>query len=184
MIAFETNATGTKNLLNTGVPVLLSSTCKAISPETVYGASKLIAERMVLNYGGTVIRYVNILEAGPSVYDIWGAVPEEDALPIMDCHRYLITRKEAIALTVWGMVLSPGRYKINAGDPVHMSDLAERMFPERDQVYVPRRRGDRVDEPHHAPHEVVVNSAIPGIERIIGYHDDNRTHTEDGRFRG
>src|ERR1051326_1453551 len=48
----ETNIVGTRNILeaagHVGGRVVTASTCKACDPETVYGASKLIAERMTL----------------------------------------------------------------------------------------------------------------------------------------
>ena len=52
-----TNVDGTRNVLNAkSGKVVLASTCKAADPETAYGASKLLAERMVLNAGGVVAR--------------------------------------------------------------------------------------------------------------------------------
>jgi len=62
-----TNTLGTYNVVEaakkTGARVVLASTCKAINPETAYGASKLLAERITLNYeNGTVARFHNIVE--------------------------------------------------------------------------------------------------------------------------
>ena len=57
----DINSNGTKNLLSLKAPstkFVLASTCKAANPEVVYGASKLIAERMVLNEKGSVARFL------------------------------------------------------------------------------------------------------------------------------
>jgi FlaA1/EpsC-like NDP-sugar epimerase len=66
---FRVNTVGTANVLaaSAGIKVILTSTCKACNPETVYGASKLIAERMVLNAGGVVVRYYNVRETASRI---------------------------------------------------------------------------------------------------------------------
>src|SRR5262245_26358592 len=52
-----TNVAGTWHVLQAaeqvGAKVITASTCKACDPETVYGSSKLIAERMTLAAGGS-----------------------------------------------------------------------------------------------------------------------------------
>jgi FlaA1/EpsC-like NDP-sugar epimerase len=63
-----------------GERVVLASTCKAADPATVYGASKLIAERIVLNAGGRVVRFVNVLGSSGSVLDLWARVPVTESV--------------------------------------------------------------------------------------------------------
>ncbi len=169
--AVTINLNGVKNLLDVGRRVVQASTCKAVEPQTCYGASKLMAERLVLNYGGTVIRYVNVPECGPSMVTIWNDLPKEAPIPVTPCTRYIMTVDEAVALTVWGATMPAGRYKLDAGDPVTMADYASRYFPNRDQVRIPPRRGDRLVEPHHGDHEEVVPTDINYIERIEGNGD-------------
>src|SRR5215471_12044485 len=72
-LATRINVTGTSNILDAsrGAKVIFSSTCKACDPETAYGASKLIAERMVLNEGSVVVRYYNIPESDGNVFRLW-----------------------------------------------------------------------------------------------------------------
>jgi FlaA1/EpsC-like NDP-sugar epimerase len=170
--AASVNVNGVVNLLETGVRVVQASTGKAVEPQTCYGASKLIAERMVLNRGGTVVRYVNVPEAGPSMVTIWGALPEAEPIPVTGCSRYIMTLGEAIGLTVWAAVLPAGRYKLDAGPPVTMTRYAARYFPGREQVIIPLRRGDRRVEPHHGTHERVVSTEVPWIERVVGNGDE------------
>jgi hypothetical protein len=58
----DLNVRGAQHVAETfGDRVVIASTCKAADPMTVYGASKLIAERIVLNSGGRVARLVNVL---------------------------------------------------------------------------------------------------------------------------
>src|SRR4051812_30487877 len=70
------NIVGTGNVVRAVPKVVLASTCKAAAPITCYGASKLIAERIVLNAGGTVVRLVNVLGSSGSVTQIWDALPK------------------------------------------------------------------------------------------------------------
>ncbi len=169
--AVRVNANGVIHLLETGVRVVQASTCKAVEPQTCYGASKLIAERMVLNQGGTVVRYVNVPEAGPSMVTIWEALAEDGPIPVTACTRYVMTLGEAISLTIWAMVLPAGRYKLDAGDPVTMSEYARRYFPQRKQVPIPLRRGDRLVEPHHGTHERIEATEVEWVERVVGNGD-------------
>ena len=170
--AASINTVGVKHLLDMGRRVVQASTCKAIEPETTYGASKLISERMVLNQGGTVVRYVNIPECGPSVLTIWDKLPPDEPLPVTPCARYFMTFKEAVALTLWAAVLEPGRYKLDSGDRLPMDRYAELLWPGRSWVPVPMRRGDRQSEPSHGLHERLEASDVPYIFRVRSNHDE------------
>jgi FlaA1/EpsC-like NDP-sugar epimerase len=165
------NVQGTQNVINSGKRVIFTSTCKAIAPETAYGASKLLGERMVMNAGGSVARLVNVPECGPNVVQIWRSIRKDAPIPVTDCTRFMITRREAIALILWSAVLEPGRYRVNPGSTVHMSDFARRLYPTRSQVKVPRRRGDRMNEPDVGPHEVLLPTDVPFVDQIASIHD-------------
>src|SRR5262245_20397675 len=54
LTALQVNAVGTANILAAAgdAHVITVSTCKACDPETAYGASKLLAERLTLEAGG------------------------------------------------------------------------------------------------------------------------------------
>jgi FlaA1/EpsC-like NDP-sugar epimerase len=172
------NIDGTFNVLDVmgGRQVVLTSTCKAGDPETAYGASKLIAERAVLNAGGTVVRFFNVRETQGNVFDIWSSIPEPEPLPVMPCWRYFISLEQAVELVVRSRSLASGRYAFDPGDPVFIPDLADRLYPERDKNMVPPRRGDRVREPLAAASETVTRAG--GLLRIEGPHD----HPEDVPF--
>jgi len=145
------NVTGTRNVLKAaervGAKVVFSSTCKACDPETAYGASKLIAERMVLNAGGVVARFYNIRESDGNVFRLWEKIPVGEPIPYTDCWRYFMSMNEALDLLVAAMDLPCGRYVHEPGLPQHMSQVAKDLYPERELVEMPRRRGDRHKEP-------------------------------------
>ncbi len=167
------NIGGTLNVLEAarevGAKVVLASTCKACDPETAYGASKLIAERMVLNEGGVVVRYFNIPEASGNVFRLWESLPEDEPLPVTDCWRYFVSMEQAVSLTLVAASLPSGRYAPEPGDPQWMPHVASRLYPGREQIRIPRRRGDRYREPRLAMCEV--EDRHGEHMRISGVHD-------------
>lgn len=170
------NGEGTWNVLRgcelyaPDAKVILASTCKACDPETAYGASKLIAERMVLNADGVVVRYYNVRETGGNVFRLWEQIPLDQPIPYTDCRRYFISLEQAIRLTVAALDLPTGRYTVDPGTPEWMRDVAARLYPGRELVRVPARRGDRREEPLCAKSELI-QPVGNGLVRIIGEHD-------------
>jgi FlaA1/EpsC-like NDP-sugar epimerase len=134
------NTIGTNNLLRVFPDAhhVLASTCKACNPETVYGATKLIAERLVLNAGGTVARFYNVVETSGNVFEIWNRGQGE----VYDCQRYFISLDEAVGLLISCLDLK-GRYAVNPGEIRQMVSIA-RLF--RVTKLKDRRRGDRRTE--------------------------------------
>lgn len=153
------NTLGTKNILE-GLPtnskLILASTCKSANPEIVYGASKLIAERMVLNEGGSVSRFFNVIETQGNVFDIWKALPENEPINVAEsCERHFISLDEATGLLLFTMMAEPGRYIINSGPLLRMGEVANRLYPDRDKNVIAPRRGDRLSEKFLATSESV-----------------------------
>lgn len=170
------NGEGTWNVLRAcelyapNAKVILASTCKACDPETAYGASKLIAERMVLNAGGVVVRYYNVRETTGNVFRLWEQIPPDRPIPWTDCRRYFISLEQALSLTVAALDLPSGMYTVNPGRPEWMHDVAARLYPGRELVKIPARRGDRQAEPLCADSEELKPEA-DGLVRIVGAHD-------------
>jgi FlaA1/EpsC-like NDP-sugar epimerase len=182
MSALEINVVGTKNVLAhapDGCLVVTASTCKACEPETAYGASKLVAERVTLNAGGSVARFYNVVESSGNVFEIWDQLPPGEPLLVTPCRRYFISLDEAVSLVIWTAILPPGRYGFDPGPPREMHDVATDLYPGRPIQSVPPRRGDRIAEPLAARHEQVEPGARPGLLRIVGAHDLAAT---DGRL--
>lgn len=169
--AARVNVEGTRNVLEAalGRPTILASTCKACNPETVYGATKLIAERLALNAGQSVARFYNVREASGNVFEIWDGM--EPPLPVTSCYRYFITMQQAVDLLLRVAELPPGRYTRDPGEPVCMIDEASRLVGRDNVKIIPPRRGDRLREPRFGGGE----SLVPldgGIEAIYNRHDE------------
>jgi FlaA1/EpsC-like NDP-sugar epimerase len=153
---FRVHVDGTRNVLEAAAAinahVVLASTCKACDPETAYGASKLIAERLVLNDRQSVVRFYNVVETSGNVFGIWNvAATRGDPLPVTPCSRRFITLNEAVALTLWAAVSrKPGRFMHWPTIPRLMTDIANDLHGGHPMEMIPPRRGDRMDEPEHA----------------------------------
>ena len=144
------NTVGTKNLIDYSSPntmVILTSTCKSCNPETVYGASKLIAERMVLNNGGSVARFFNVIETQGNVFEIWEDVEPQDPIKVALCKRHFISLNEATGLLIYiSSTDEKGRYIVNSPILREMTDIANGLYPDREKLIIQPRRGDRVEE--------------------------------------
>jgi FlaA1/EpsC-like NDP-sugar epimerase len=167
----DTNITGTWNILEMGRRTILASTCKAADPETAYGASKLIAERAVLNHGGSVARFYNVVQTTGNVFVTWAGIPENGPLGVTPCRRYFMTIREAVALVLWASALPSGRYTLDPGESRRMTRVARALYPGRELRPLPPRRGDRVAEPRHAAHEQLLETDLEWVEQIVSPHD-------------
>lgn len=174
MSALEVNVLGTRNVLAhapEGSHVVTASTCKACEPETAYGASKLVAERVTLNAGGSVARFYNVVESSGNVFETWSQLAPDDPIPVTPCRRYFISLAEAVSLVLWTAVLPPARYGFDPGTAREMRDVAADLYPGRVIHSIPPRRGDRLVEPLAARHEQVEQDAQASLLRIVGAHD-------------
>lgn len=170
------NTIGTKNLIDCApknCKVILTSTCKSANPEIVYGASKLIAERMILNDGGSVARFFNVVESSGNVFEIWKSIPESEQINVAPtCQRHFISLNEAIGLILYTMLTKPGRYIVNSGHLMKMGDVAERLYPNRGKTIISPRRGDRFTEKFLASSEDIESYHLgTSIIKIKNIHD-------------
>lgn len=183
----RTNIEGTKNVLDwcrrTGAHCVVASTCKACDPETAYGASKLVAERMALNEGQVVARYYNVVETSGNVFEIWRD-SDRGVMHYTDCRRRFISLNEAIALTMWATLWGEpaSRYTLTHTEPRHMRDVLLSVYPDRENwaAQMAPRRGDRAIEPRHAACERMEEVAgCEWISRVWNPHDPpNREELE------
>lgn len=171
----EVNAVGTANVVAAaqavGARVVTASTCKACDPETVYGATKLIAERLTLNAGGWVARFYNVRESAGNVFETWAALPEDEPLLVTPCWRYFISLEQAVDLLARVPSMPSGRYTVAPGRPVAVRDLAATLYPGRSTTPIPPRRGDRLIEPRTGASEILQQTGVAGIERVVSRHD-------------
>jgi O-antigen biosynthesis protein WbqV len=196
----KTNVFGSVNVADAAVEagvsaMVMISTDKAIEPVSVLGATKRFAEmycqaldaefaRRSGERAGTrfiSVRFGNVLASDGSVVPKFKAQIEAGG-PVTVTHpdmvRYFMTIREACDLVVSAAshALGPERtdvsiYVLNMGQPVKISDLAERMIrlsglePGRDIqiVYTGMRPGERLNEILFAREEENSATGISGV---------------------
>lgn len=190
--AIENNVLGTRNLveaaLATGVKrLVLISTDKAVEPSCVYGASKFLAERIVMDARERldpdqhfmVVRFGNVLGSRGSIVPLFRSQILSGG-PVTVTHpeatRFFMTIPEACSLVLkTGGVGSGGQlYLLDMGEPVRIRDLAEQMIrfygyePGRDIriEYIGLRPGEKVYENLSAKDETIVPTKYPRVNRL------------------
>ena len=142
--AITNNVLGTKNLLDLAIQYdvknfVMISTDKAVNPTNVMGASKRVAEMLVLQAAKVsgkafvVVRFGNVLGSRGSVVPTFKNQITKGG-PVTITHpeicRYFMTIPEAVQLVLQATVLScEGQiFMLNMGQPVKIVDLARDLI--------------------------------------------------------
>ncbi len=169
----ENNVFGTQNIIEASLECnvqrfVLISTDKAVSPVSIYGASKMLCEKLVLNAAKRAkkgqsfmfVRFGNVLGSRGSILPLFmqqikngGPVTVTD--PKME--RFFMTIPEACSLVLeTGGVGTNGKsYLLDMGEPLKIIDIAEHVIrfsglePNKDiQIkIIGPREGERLEEP-------------------------------------
>jgi len=142
--AITSNVLGTKNLLDMALKYdvkhfVMISTDKAVNPTSVMGASKRVAEMLMLQaarssgHAYVVVRFGNVLGSRGSVvptfqHQIAGGGPLTITHP--EICRYFMTIPEAVQLVLQASVLGKGGevMMLDMGQPVKIVDLAKDLI--------------------------------------------------------
>ena len=171
---------------------VLVSTDKAVTPTTVMGASKALAEWAVEasqhRFPGTrytSVRFGNVLGSSGSVVPIFRRQIEAGGpLTVTDLRmsRYFMTIPEAVQLIIRSGELASGGevFVLEMGDPVKIVDLARNMIrlsgrePDRDIAIevIGRRPGEKIHEelfnpserPQPTPAEKIIAATRPPLD--------------------
>lgn len=142
--AIFNNVLGTRNLVESAaahnIPrLVMVSTDKAIHPTSIMGATKRIAELLVLdaaektNKNYTIVRFGNVLGSRGSVVPIFKQqIAQGGPLTITDpgMQRYFMTIPEAVYLVLQASTMgkSGDTFMLNMGSQVKIVDLAEDLI--------------------------------------------------------
>lgn len=113
--------------LTPGVKFVHLSTDKVCSP-SVYGASKLLAERLVTQVGGCVVRSGNVFGSDGSVIPRWRELLlRHEGIQLTDPYatRYFVTVRDLITYMVDDPRLAPGKILIPEMRKVVMGEMAK-----------------------------------------------------------
>jgi len=175
--AIDNNVLGTKNVLEASEAVevdgfLLISTDKAVRPTNVMGATKRIAEYLVLSVARRTqkpymaVRFGNVLGSRGSVLLIFQEQIARGG-PVTITHpevkRYFMTIPEAVQLVLQALVLGKGGeiFVLKMGEPVRILDMARQLIelngmdPEKDIeiIFIGLRPGEKLSEELFIPGE-------------------------------
>ncbi len=192
--AILNNVIGTRNVVDAAIEnnverLVLISTDKAVRPANVYGATKRLAEMIVLDAAHrtqraySVVRFGNVLGSRGSVIPIFkrqivNGGPVQVTHP--DMERYFMTIPEAVHLVLQAASMGQGgeAFLLDMGQQVRILDLAEDLIrlsglePGRDIEieFSGIRPGEKLREELWEPGKIYDKTAHPDIFR--SEHED------------
>jgi len=163
---------------------VLVSTDKAVEPSSAMGATKRLAELIVLGRAKshtlfTAVRFGNVLRSRGSVVPTFESQIEAGG-PVTVTHpdmtRYFMSISEAVKLVIQAGVFTQGGelFMLDMGEPIRIDDLARRLVrmrglrPDIDIAieYVGVRPGEKMSERLYGSDERTVKTAHASVLRV------------------
>jgi UDP-N-acetylglucosamine 4,6-dehydratase len=159
----KTNIIGAMNVIDTCIDkrvkrVVALSTDKASSPVNLYGATKLVSDKLFVAgnaYAGghetrfAVVRYGNVMGSRGSVIPFFLSLAERGCLPITDplMTRFVVTLEQGVDL-VWHAFadMEGGEIYVKKIPSIKVTDIARAVDPTAEQHVVGIRPGEKVHE--------------------------------------
>jgi UDP-N-acetylglucosamine 4,6-dehydratase/5-epimerase len=161
----NTNITGAENVIKASVKnniekVIALSTDKAANPINLYGATKLVSDKLFSaanNIKGdrkisfSIVRYGNVINSRGSVIPFFNNIikSKKNFLPITNENmtRFLITIDQAIDFVIFSFKIMKGGEVIVPKLPsIKIARLAKIMAPKLSQKIIGIRPGEKIDE--------------------------------------
>ena len=165
MECIKTNVMGAQNIIDACIEnnvknIIALSTDKAAAPANLYGASKLVSDKLFVaanNLTGTheikfsVVRYGNVLGSRGSVIPYFKKLIEDGAtsLPITEANmtRFWITLQEGVDFVLKNFErMQGGEIFIPKIPSMKMTDLAKAIAPHLEQEVIGIRPGEKLHE--------------------------------------
>lgn len=168
--AIKTNILGAMNVvdvcIDNGVKkVVALSTDKASSPVNLYGATKLVSDKLFVagnNYAGTgptrfaVVRYGNVMGSRGSVIPLFLSKKGSGSLPITDIEmtRFMITLEQGVEL-VWKALetMQGGEIYVKKIPSMKVVDIARAIDSSANLDVVGIRPGEKIHEQMISPED-------------------------------
>lgn len=162
--AVKTNVLGANNIIDAALDrgvkkVIALSSDKAVNPTNLYGATKLVAEKIFVNanaYGGnrvkfSVVRYGNVIASRGSVIELFLSLKRRGItkFPITDetMTRFWMTLEQSVDLVIMALEESEGREIFIPRIPsMKVVDLARAIDPKCKFKKIGIRPGEKIHE--------------------------------------
>ena len=161
--AVKTNIHGAQNLIDAAIDrgvekVVALSTDKASSPINLYGATKLVSDKLFVAgnaYAGgkktrfSVVRYGNVVGSRGSVVPFFQKMAATGTLPITDARmtRFWITLEQGVQFVLDSLEhMQGGEIFVPKIPSMKMMDLAKAMAPDADIKIIGIRPGEKLHE--------------------------------------
>ena len=159
----KTNINGAVNLIDACIDkgikrVVALSTDKASSPVNLYGATKLVSDKLFVagnSYAGGhetrfgVVRYGNVMGSRGSVIPFFMSIKDKGVLPITDQRmtRFMISLEQGVEL-VWHAFedMQGGEIYVKKIPSMKVVDVATAVSPEAKQETIGIRPGEKLHE--------------------------------------
>lgn len=197
----QNNVFGTKNLLDACIKYgvkrfVLISTDKAVEPISVYGVSKCLSEKLVLDAAHQVkrvhkksaymfVRFGNVLGSRGSIFPLFvEQIQKGGPVTVTDkkMQRYFMTIPEACSLILQtaGVGKNASSYLLDMGEPVNIYETAKQLIrymgyePEVDikLKIIGMRPGERLNETLLAQDEMSEQTEYSKLLKIIPKNGD------------
>jgi UDP-N-acetylglucosamine 4,6-dehydratase len=134
--AIMTNVLGTENVIEAArvkhiERLVFLSTDKACATVNTYGATKMLAERLVMQAGYNAVRYGNVMGSRGSVLHVFNEIEHGGVFPITDQRmtRFAVTLDYAVQLVDYAFESPPGNVVVGKPPTFRIVDLVEAFHP-------------------------------------------------------
>jgi len=198
--AVKTNILGAGNVIDAAIDnkvekVIALSTDKAANPVSLYGATKLCAEKMFIaanNYssedtGFSVVRYGNVFGSRGSVVPFFKGCREKGVVPITDSRmtRFWITLDRGVDFVIRALEeMQGGEIFVPKMTSMKITDLASVICPECRQEEIGIRPGEKLHETLVPKDEGIHAYEYPDKFIIYPYVAGQKTRNNGGIFLG
>ena len=180
----KTNVNGAMNLIDACIDkgikrVVALSTDKASSPINLYGATKLVSDKLFVagnSYSGghesrfSVVRYGNVMGSRGSVIPFFMDIKDKGVLPITDPRmtRFMISLEDGVKL-VWHAFedMVGGEIYVKKIPSMKVTDLARVVAPDAEQKVVGIRPGEKLHEQMISPEDAYYTYEYPEHFKIL-----------------
>lgn len=197
----KTNVNGAMNVIDACIDrrvkgVVALSTDKASSPVNLYGATKLVSDKLFVagnSYAGatgckfSVVRYGNVMGSRGSVIPFFLSLKGKSSLPITDPRmtRFMITLEQGVEL-VWHAFedMEGGEIYVKKIPSMKVTDIARAVDPEAQHQIVGIRPGEKLHEQMIGPEDAHYTYEYPEHFKILpaihSWHKDYK-RIKDGK---